>query len=142
MARKLPPLLLLLVETVSLRDLLINRLTIIVAVLLLASAGATAYVSANDDGEFTGRVVTESGEPVENVTVTLREIPLQGVVDRENTRTNADGEFRFTDQTQLLEYRVDVRVDGEIVAFERNHLFFRGQNRHVVIVVPDSAVEG
>ncbi|MFB6218816.1 MAG: carboxypeptidase regulatory-like domain-containing protein [Halobacteriaceae archaeon] len=138
MARRLPPLVQLFMETITLRDLLLNRFMLLVVVIVVASAGTVAFVDANDGGEFTGEVVTADGEPVADATVVLRKIPLQGVVKTERTTTDADGEFRFTGQDQLLEYRVVVRVDNTTVASKSGHLMFRGQNEHVVVVVEES----
>lgn len=131
----LPPLLKLIQEMFTVKQLLVNRFTILIAIILLTTSGVVAYVGQNDGGRISGEVVTESGEPVTDATVELHAIPLQGVVATNSTNTTADGAFEFTGMTNLLEYRLVIRVDGTLVHKERYHLMFRGQNREHSIVV-------
>jgi len=132
-----PPLLKLIAETVSVRRLLINRFTILVAVVLVASVAAQGYVAANDDGRITGQVVDESGDPVPNANVTLSPQTVAGVPDPQTTTTDENGEFEFQDGS-LLEFTIKAE-HGEIGASEtqRHHLYFQGQNKEVTLVLED-----
>lgn len=132
---KFPPLIQLALEVTTWRRLLFNRFTMIAIMVLVASSSVGAYVGQNNDGHIHGKVVSQDGEPVVGATVELRNIPLQGVVKTDATETNENGEFEFTDKTQLLEYRLAVIVDGEPVFVERNHLYFKGQNTYHDITV-------
>lgn len=132
---RVPPLIRLVMELFTWRRLLFNRFTIMTVVIVVASVGVSAYVGANDDGHVQGQVVTSDGESVSNANVTLRDIPLQGVVKTSTTTTNSNGEFEFTEKNQLLEYRIIVSVDGEQVANKHYHLYFKGQNQNIQIVI-------
>ena len=132
---KLPPLLRLATELLTVRELLLNRFTVVIAIVVVASVSGVAYVDENDDGVVQGQVVTEAGEPVADVEVVLRKIPLQGVVKVETTTTDAQGRFEFTDQGDLLEYNILVNVNNETVHRERHHLYFKGQNQNLEVVV-------
>lgn len=136
---RLPPLLKLITEMITLKELLVNRFTILVAIILITSGGVVAYVGQNDGGEITGEVVTESGEPVPDATVELQSIPLQGVVASNSTNTTAQGTFEFTEMESLLEYRLVIRIDGNTVHKGHYHLMFRGQNREHRIVIDSQA---
>lgn len=54
--------------------------------------------------EFGGRIVTESGDPVENAKVTI---------DGVSTRTNSEGEFGFDKRFAPASYLVRIEVGGE-----------------------------
>jgi 5-hydroxyisourate hydrolase-like protein (transthyretin family) len=135
---RLPPLVRLAADMVSWRQLLLNRFTLVIVLILLTSGSVVAYVGANDGGVLEGHVVDSDGDPVSNATVTLRKIPLQGVVKTETTTTNADGEFIFGNQTRLLEYQLRVSVNGTEVATRHGNLYFRGQNKRIVVEIDRS----
>jgi hypothetical protein len=135
---RVPPLVRLLGEIVTLRKLLFNRFTLLVIVILLASTGVTGFVAANDDGVVEGRVVDHGGEPVEGARVVLRDIPLQGVVKTTSTTTGPDGRFEFANQSKLLEYQLVVELNGTEVLSEHNHLLFRGQHQSVELRLNES----
>lgn len=132
---KLPPLLKLAQEMFTWKELLVNRFTVLIAIILITTGGVVAYVGQNDGGHLSGKVVTESGEPVADATVELHAIPLQGVVATNSTNTTSEGTFEFTGMESLLEYRLIVRVNGTTVHKDRYHLMFRGQNREHTIVI-------
>lgn len=132
---RVPPLLKLIGELFTWRQLLVNRFTLLLAIVLVMTGGVVAYVDQNDGGQIAGKVVIESGEPVPNATVELHAIPLQGVVKTNTTNTNAEGAFEFTGKESLLEYRLVVRVDGTTVHKKHYHLMFKGQNRDHTITV-------
>ncbi|GAA0238096.1 carboxypeptidase-like regulatory domain-containing protein [Haladaptatus pallidirubidus] len=134
---KIPPLVRLAMELITWKRLLFNRFTLLAVVICIATVTGAAYVDENDDGTVAGSVVTESGDPVANANVTLRQIPLQGVPKVASTTTNADGEFEFRDRTKLLEYIIQVKIDGTVVASEHHHLYFRGQNQQLVVEIDE-----
>lgn len=132
---KLPPLLKLARETISFRRLLINRFTILIAVVLVASVAVQGYVAANNDGYVTGQVVDADGDPVANATVTLSPQTVAGVPDPQSTTTDENGEFEFQDDS-LLEYTIKAQHPelGESET-QRHHLYFEGQNTEVTLVI-------
>lgn len=130
---RLPPLLRLAMDLFTWRRFVFNRFVLIAVAVLVASGGVAAYVGANDGGVVEGQVVDADGDPMTNVTVTLSDIPLNGVVDTQRTRTDANGEFVFRNQTQLLEYRLQATTDEGTIASESGYNYFRGQNVSVVL---------
>lgn len=132
---KLPPLLKLVAQTVSVRRLVINRFTILIAVVLIASIALQGYVAVNNDGYVTGQVVDEDGNPVANATVTLSPQTVAGVPDPQSTTTDENGEFEFQDQS-LLEFTIQAQHEelGESKT-DQYHLYFQGQNTEVDLVV-------
>lgn len=132
---KLPPLLKLVVETVSVRRLLINRFTILIAVVLVASIAAQGYIAANNEGYVTGQVVDGNGDPIANATVTVSPQTIAGVPDRKSTTTDENGEFEFRDDS-FLEFTIQAQHEelGESET-RRYHLYFRGQNTEVELVI-------
>lgn len=131
----LPPLLKLTAETVSVRRLLVNRFTVLIAIVLVASIAVQGYVAVNDDGHVTGQVVDGSGDPVTNATVTLSPQTIAGVPTSESTTTDENGEFAFRDES-LLEFTIQAHHEehGESET-HRRHLYFRGQNVEVELVL-------
>lgn len=132
---KIPPLLRLIAEVVSVRRLLLNRFTIIIIVTLVAAVALQGFVAANNDGQFTGQVVDSEGEPVEDATVAFTPQTLAGVPETERTTTDENGEFAFEDPS-VLEFRIQAqheelgRSEGQ-----HHHLYFLGQNTEVTIVI-------
>lgn len=135
---KLPPLLQLAQETVTWRKLLLNRLTILLVVLLLVAVPLQVYASGNADGRIQGQVVDEDGDPVENATVKLQKIPLEGVIKSERTTTDENGEFRYENQTDVLEFRIVVEKEGYETAEHHDQSLFPGENRDITIVIHEA----
>ena len=135
----LPPLAQLIVRIAKNRRLLANKFTISVIVLSLAIGAGSYYVGANSDGRLSGQVITETGEPVNNVTVVLTRIDVRGgVTENFETTTNDQGEFLFANQTKTFEFEITVK-DGETALSESlYHLYFPGQNKHVTITVTNA----
>lgn len=121
------------------KKLLFNKLTYVVVIILVLSAGAQAYATANDDGQITGTVIDTNNEPVNNATVRLEVIPLSGVTETETTTTGPNGKFEFT-REDILELRITVIVDGEQMYSQPHHLLYRGQNSNLQIEL-DTTVE-
>ncbi|WP_247004318.1 carboxypeptidase-like regulatory domain-containing protein [Halosolutus gelatinilyticus] len=130
-----PPLLKLVAEAISVRQLLYNRFTILLAVLLLVSIPVQGYAAANSDGYVTGQVVDGDGEPIANATVTLSPQTIAGVPDTQSTTTDGAGEFEFRDES-LLEFTIEAQHPerGESET-RRHHLYFKGQNTEVTLVL-------
>lgn len=114
------------------KKLLFNKLTYVVVIFLVLSAGAQAYTTTNDDGQITGTVVDAQNEPVDNATVELVVIPLSGVTETETTTTGANGRFEFT-REDILELRINVIIDGDQVYSQPHHLMYQGQNSNFQI---------
>jgi hypothetical protein len=122
-------------ETLSLRLLLLNRFVLILLLVVAASAGATAYAEANDEGTIEGTVVDSDGDPVANATVVLEKVNLKNKLVKQTQTTDADGQFRFTDAS-VLEFRIYARVDGQRTEIRRMHLLYPSQPKELTIVVP------
>lgn len=121
------------------KKLLFNRLTYTIVIVLLVSAGAQAYIAQNNDGQISGTVVDQTGEPVDGATVQMTVIPLSGVTTTESTTTDAQGEFSFI-REDVLEFRIRIIVDDEEIHTQQHHLMFRGQNTELRIEL-DTTVE-
>lgn len=132
---KVPPLLKLARETVSLRGLLFNRFTILVVVLLVAAVAWQGYVAANSDGNVTGTVVDADGDPVTNATVTLSPQTVASVPSPQSTTTDENGEFAFRDNTHLEFTLQATHGDLGESDTERYHLYFEGQSKDVTLVI-------
>lgn len=125
-----------LIESLTLRQVLLNRFTVVMLVCLLMTGSVQAYAAANNEGHVRGQVVDSNGEPVENATVYIERVNIRNQLGRINTTTDSDGSFEFTNQTKLLEFRIwAIAEDGGRSVVQREHLYFRGQNTEVVIVV-------
>jgi hypothetical protein len=133
--------LLLLVESLTLRKLLLNRFTIVIVAFLLLAGSVQAYAAANNQGTVTGRVVDTNGDPVADATVFIERVNIRNQLGKVNTTTDADGYYEFTNQTRLLEFRIQAVKEGVGESrVTRHHLYFRGQNTDITIVVrPGSA---
>ncbi|RQH02562.1 carboxypeptidase-like regulatory domain-containing protein [Natrarchaeobius oligotrophus] len=124
--------------TLTLRRLLLHRVTILLVVTLVLAGGTMIYVNANNDGTISGQVVGPDGEPVEDATVHIWPIHLQSVQQERTTTTDANGEFEFTDQTDLLEFRIQASHDDLGTSEERHeHLYFEGQNVEIELEITD-----
>lgn len=128
--------LLLLIESLTLRKLLLNRFTVVIVTFLLLAGAVQGFAAANDQGTVTGRVVDEDGDPVANATVYIERVNIRNQLGKVNTTTDADGYYEFTNQTRLLEFRIHAVKEGvgssEVT---RHHLYFRGQNTEIDIVI-------
>jgi hypothetical protein len=118
---------------VTLRRIFTSRFFVVPVVIALATGAWNLYVSIYAHGQLAGRVVDASGHPVADATVILYTHDFVTQAEKERTKTDADGAFRFSDndshliQLQAIEGprsspRVTVR------------LWFRAQDR--VLVAP------
>jgi hypothetical protein len=132
---------LLVTEAFSIRRVLLNRFVIVIAVLLFATAGATAYMDQNDGNRLTGSVVTEDGTPVENATVEVDVVGIENIVNTETTTTDAAGQFTVRDYSGTgdaagMEVRIHVTTeDGYESPTAFRHAYFPNQNMNVRIVI-------
>ena len=88
---------LLLRESFSLRRILVNRFTVVLAVILLATTGANAFMDNNDGDRLTGTVISEDGTPVENATVTVRVVGIENQIASQEVVTDGSGQFVIED---------------------------------------------
>lgn len=128
--------LLMLLESLTLRRLLVNRFMLVIVCVALITGSVGAYAGANDDGHISGRVVDTDGDPVANATVYLQRVNIRNQLGRVNTTTDENGYFEFTGQTKTLEFRMHAVKDGlGSSKTTRHHLYFRGQNTQITIVI-------
>lgn len=126
-------------EVLTLRQLLFNRFTLLLVVFLLIGGGMQGYVTANNDGQISGTVVGPDGDPVANANVTMRPIGSETVGSSQTTYTDDDGQFVFRDQTRVLEFSIFASKSGLGGSPEkRTHLYFRGQNIDVTLVITNA----
>lgn len=123
-------------ESMTLRKLLLNRFAIVIIVALLLTGSVQAYAETHNEGHLSGRVVDQDGDPVANATVYLQRVNVRNQLGRINTTTNENGYYEFTNQTQLLEFRLEAVKEGVGSSrVTRHHLYFRGQNEQITIVI-------
>jgi hypothetical protein len=128
----------LLFEALTVRQLLFNRFLLLVVFALALSGSAQLYVSMNDSGIIEGQVVDQNDEPIEGARVTVQELGIRNQYDGDTTTTDENGYYKFTGQTQLLEFRVRVTTE-DARAVERHHLYFQGQNTEINVVLDTEA---
>jgi hypothetical protein len=111
------------------RGWLINRVTLTFGAIALVVLGWNLYVAAHDDGILEGQVVDAAGEPVAGAAVVLNERTIVSLAPIAETRTDAQGLFRFEghDRHALV---LTARKEG-VGASPRIEvkLYFRNQNR-------------
>ena len=104
------------------------RIIFFVALLLLLG-GWNIYVINNDDGFLRGRVVDDSGDPVQGAQVELQEKTINLLKQPTVETTNAEGWFEYED-VEMIEFVIRARKAGVGVSErQRHHLYFMGQNR-------------
>jgi Carboxypeptidase regulatory-like domain len=77
------------------RRLLLNRFVVVPSAIGVAILAWNLYVRTHDNGVVEGRVVDARGEPVADAAVALWVLNFTTYVEKERTRTGADGRFRF-----------------------------------------------
>ncbi len=107
---------------------LTNRFVVTFGSVLIVAGVWNVYVSLNDDGRITGRVVGPDGLPVEGATVVLSERTLLVAQPKDNATTGPDGSFRF-DGHQLHRIYLEARKP-EVGRFgpREFRLYFKGEN--------------
>jgi hypothetical protein len=132
----------LLLGSLTLRRLLLNRFTIVIVAALLLTGSVQAYADMNNEGTISGRVVDEDGDPVAGATVYIQRVNIRNQLGRVNTTTDENGYYEFTNQTRLLEFRLQAVKEGVgSSTVTRHHLYFRGQSSRIDIVIQSDADE-
>lgn len=108
----------------------------VVVPFLIASAAAAwnGYVAMHNGGIVEGRVVDTGGKPVNDATVVLLERHFVMHNERQRTRTDRDGRFRFTGNTN---HSLQLEAEAPGLGRSERHvvrLWFRAQN--VTLAVP------
>lgn len=125
-------------EVVSIRQLLLNRFTLVLLCLILIVGGVQGYVNTNNDGRISGTVVDADGDPVPNANVTMQEITAESVGSEQTVQTDENGQFVFRDQTDILEFRIVASKPELGTSSERRvHLYFRGQNTQLTLQITE-----
>lgn len=119
------------------RRVLFNRIMITVLLIVGLSTGAYAYVDANNDGDVSGVVVDEEGEPVPDATVRIGSIDLKGVVIPDQVTTDENGEFTYDNQ-EMIEFRI-VAYHENIgqSEIERHHRLYKGQQMNLEVTIKE-----
>jgi hypothetical protein len=121
-------------DALTIRELLINRFTILLVVFLLLGIGTQGYINTNDDGRISGMVYGPEEEPVANANVTIRPIGSETVGSAQTIQTDENGTFVFRNQTRVLQFSISASKPGTGSSPEqRNQLYFRGQNTEVTL---------
>ena len=137
--RGIRQLVLLVRETVTLRQVLLNRVVILFMMILLVGGGLQGYIALNNDGRISGTVVGPNGEPVSDANVTMRPIGAESVGSSQTTLTNSDGQFVFSNQTTVLQFEIYANKAGlGRSPAKRTHLYFRGQNTHTTLEITNT----
>jgi len=105
-----------------------NRFVIVPGLLAAIVLGWNTYVTLHANGIVTGQVVDASGEPVAGAEVTLYHLNFITEVKAGQTRTDAQGGFRFTDnRSHLIELQATSPQGTSPRVTVR--LWFRAQDR-------------
>ena len=110
------------------RRVLFSRFVVVPVVIAVAVGAWNLYVALHAHGLLEGRVVNASGKPVEGATVTLFVHDFVTQVEKAKTRTDAEGDFRFTNNDSHL---IQLQARDGTAASPRVtiRLWFRGQDR-------------
>jgi len=105
-----------------------SRWVIVPLAMAIAVAGWNGYVALNDGGLVEGRVVDGAGRPVSGATVILLERNFVMHNERQRTRADAAGRFRFTGNDNH-----SLQLEAESAPLGRSErrvvrLWFRAQN--------------
>lgn len=124
---------LLLRESISPRTVLVNRFTVVLVIIVLASTGAGVYMDSNDGDRLTGTVLTDDGTPVENATVTVRVVGIENQIASNQAVTDESGRFVIEDYSGPANTGIDLRIrvvteDGYESPTIYRHTYFPGQS--------------
>ena len=110
------------------RWVLASRFVVVPAALASVVLAWNIYVTLHAHGIVAGEVVNAAGRPVAGATVTLYRLNFITEVEAGQTRTDARGRFRFTDnRSHLIELQA---VDGQRTSPRVTvRLWFRAQDR-------------
>jgi hypothetical protein len=111
-----------------LRRILTSRFFLVPVAIALAAGGWNIYVSLHAHGLLAGRVVDAAGHPVAGATVILYTHDFVTQAEKERTKSDAEGAFRFSDDnSHLIQLQaVDGAQSSPRVTIR---LWFRAQDR-------------
>lgn len=111
-----------------LRRVLLSRFFLVPVAIALAAGGWNIYVSLHAHGLLAGRVVNAAGHPVAGATVILYTHDFVTQAEKERTKSDAEGAFRFSDNnSHLIQLQaVDGAQSSPRVTIR---LWFRAQDR-------------
>jgi hypothetical protein len=113
------------------RPWLLNRVMITFGLIATVILIWNLYVLAHDDGILEGRVVGPDGAPVADAEVVLAERTIVSLDPIAETRTDAEGAFRFVGHDRhhvvLTASKDGVGASGRLEV----RLYFRNQNRRL-----------
>ena len=110
------------------RGWLWNRFVVVPVVLALIVLGWNIYVALHAHGVIAGEVVDASGRPVAGATVTLYHLNFITEVKAGETRSDARGRFRFSDNNSHL-VELQAAASGATSPRVTVRLWFRAQDR-------------
>jgi hypothetical protein len=114
----------------NLRRILLSRFVVVPIILAIAIGGWNVYVALHAHGLLEGSVVDSAGKPVAGATVTLFAHDFVTQVEKAQTRSDAEGRFRFDDNNSHL-VQLQAR-DGTVTSSRVTiRLWFRAQDRVV-----------
>ena len=110
------------------RQVLLNRYTLVLGGLAVAVIAWNLYVATHSDGRIEGHVVGPDGRPVAGALVTLREKTLTTLEPRATVETDGGGRFAFTGQ-RVHHFVLEASKEGQGTSGRIDYrLAFRGQN--------------
>jgi hypothetical protein len=110
------------------RPILTSRFVIAPAVFAAVTLVWNAYISLNNGGTVEGAVRDAAGAPVAGATVILFERNFVTHVEKQRTRTDAAGRFRFADNATHLAQIEAQAEDGRRSERRLLRLWFKAQN--------------
>jgi hypothetical protein len=110
------------------RRVLRSRFFIVPAVIVVAVVSWNVYVALHAHGLLEGRVVDAAGHPVSGATVILFTHDFVTQVEKARTRTNAAGDYRFTNNNSHL-IQLQARDGNAASPRITIRLWFRAQDR-------------
>ena len=111
-----------------LRRVLLSRFFLVPLAIALTAGGWNIYVSLHAHGLLAGRVVDAAGHPIAGATVILYTHDFVTQAEKERTKSDAEGAFRFSDNnSHLIQLQaVDGAQSSPRVTIR---LWFRAQDR-------------
>jgi hypothetical protein len=109
------------------RSLLLNRFVLVPGGILIAALVWNLYVAQHNGGRIEGRVVDQAGVPVAGATVRLMALTVTTFADQAQTRSDAEGRFRFSGNAS---HHVQLQAEDPSTRSERMdlRLWFKGQD--------------
>ena len=110
------------------RRVVFNRFVVVPVVIAVAVGAWNFYVALHAHGLLTGRVIDAAGQPVAGATVTLFAHDFVTQVEKDVTRNDAAGTFRFDNNNSHL---IQLQARNGAAASPRVtlRLWFRAQDR-------------